>query len=78
MDFVNFFFGVILQVNNAGIVVPAGIETLTMEQFDKTFDVNVRAPLQLTHLLRPHLIKTKGQLKNGSDISIIESFSKVN
>ncbi|XP_033627836.1 3-oxoacyl-[acyl-carrier-protein] reductase FabG-like [Asterias rubens] len=61
-------------VNNAGLAYPAGIEDCTLEQFDKTFDLNVRAPLQLTHLLRPHLIKTKGAIVNVSSVNGVMPF----
>ncbi|XP_071789389.1 3-oxoacyl-[acyl-carrier-protein] reductase FabG-like [Asterias amurensis] len=61
-------------VNNAGLAYPAGIEACTLEQFDKTFDLNVRAPLQLTHLLRPHLIKTKGAIVNVSSVNGVMPF----
>ena len=49
-----------LQVNNAGVFASHTVETVTLECFDKIFAVNVRAPLQLTQLLAPHLIKVKG------------------
>ncbi|XP_071790256.1 3-oxoacyl-[acyl-carrier-protein] reductase FabG-like [Asterias amurensis] len=64
-------------VNNAALAYPAGIEACTLEQFDKTFDLNVRAPLQLTHLLRPHLIKTKGAIVNVSSVNGVMPFPRI-
>ncbi|XP_030847551.1 uncharacterized protein LOC752716 [Strongylocentrotus purpuratus] len=64
-------------VNNAGIVIPDSIETVTLESFDKTFAVNVRAPLQLTQLLTPHLIKTKGTIVNVSSVNGVRAMRGV-
>eukprot|EP00057_Strongylocentrotus_purpuratus_P015746 XP_011670220.1 PREDICTED: estradiol 17-beta-dehydrogenase 8 [Strongylocentrotus purpuratus] len=55
-------------VNNAGMYATNTVETVTLECFDKIFAVNVRAPLQLTQLLAPHLIKTKGTVVNVSSV----------
>ncbi|TXH81138.1 MAG: glucose 1-dehydrogenase [Rhizobium sp.] len=41
-----------ILVANAGIFVPASIEDLTIEEFDRLFAVNVRAPLFLVQQLR--------------------------
>ncbi|XP_041461697.1 dehydrogenase/reductase SDR family member 4-like [Lytechinus variegatus] len=59
-----------ILVNNAGTAFfEAGLEeTLSLEIFDTTFAVNVRAPLQLTHLLTPYLIASKGTVVNNSSV----------
>ena len=41
-----------ILVANAGIFVPTAIENLTVEEFDRLFAVNVRAPLFLVQQLR--------------------------
>nr|XP_054752785.1 L-xylulose reductase-like [Lytechinus pictus] len=56
-------------VNNAGMGVIDTVETVTMEGLDKTFAVNIRAPLQLSKLLSPYLIKTKGSIVNISSVN---------
>ncbi|XP_063954995.1 uncharacterized protein LOC129258429 isoform X2 [Lytechinus pictus] len=55
-------------VNNAGTAFFDAIETLSLENFDTTFAVNVRAPLHLTHLLTPYLIASKGTVVNNSSV----------
>ncbi|XP_030847444.1 uncharacterized protein LOC585722 [Strongylocentrotus purpuratus] len=55
-------------VNNAGVLTAGSVETVSLESFDKIFAVNVRAPLQLTQLLAPQLIKTKGTVVNVSSV----------
>nr|XP_002127522.1 uncharacterized protein LOC100179031 [Ciona intestinalis] len=51
-------------VNNAGIQVYGDIEQYTSEEFDNVFSVNVKAPIYLTKLAKPHLSKTKGNIVN--------------
>ncbi|XP_063954472.1 dehydrogenase/reductase SDR family member 4-like [Lytechinus pictus] len=62
-----------ILVNNAGTAFLDTIETLSMENFDTTFAVNVRAPLHLTHLLTPYLIASKGTVVNNSSVYGIRS-----
>ncbi|XP_041456503.1 3-oxoacyl-[acyl-carrier-protein] reductase FabG-like [Lytechinus variegatus] len=65
-------------VNNAGIVAPDSVETESvLENFDKTFAVNVRACLQLTKLMSPYLIKTKGTIVNVSSVNGVRAMRGV-
>ncbi|XP_072043918.1 3-oxoacyl-[acyl-carrier-protein] reductase FabG-like [Amphiura filiformis] len=64
-------------VNNAGIVKPDTIETVTMDNFDSTFAVNTRAPLHLLILAGPHLVKTKGTVVNVSSVNGVRAFPGV-
>ncbi|XP_011165069.2 3-oxoacyl-[acyl-carrier-protein] reductase FabG [Solenopsis invicta] len=61
-------------VNNAGILEGGSLETTSMEQYDNTFNVNVRSVYQLTALAVPHLIKTKGNIVNVSSVCGLRSF----
>lgn len=61
-------------VNNAGIVELGSIENTSLEQYDKIFNLNVRAVYQLTMLAVPHLIKSKGNVVNVSSVNGIRSF----
>ncbi|CAL1676069.1 unnamed protein product [Lasius platythorax] len=62
-------------INNAGIIEPGSIESTSLEQYDRVFNVNVRSVYQLTALAVPHLIKTKGNIVNVSSITGLRSFS---
>ncbi|XP_063891970.1 uncharacterized oxidoreductase TM_0325-like [Helicoverpa armigera] len=60
-------------VNNAGI---GGGSSITadnaIEIFDKIMSTNLRAPVYLTHLAAPHLIKTKGNIVNISSVAALK------
>lgn len=62
-------------VNNAGVLELGTIENTSLEQFDRIFNVNVRAVYQLTMLAVPHLIKSKGTIVNVSSVNGIRSFA---
>jgi NAD(P)-dependent dehydrogenase (short-subunit alcohol dehydrogenase family) len=58
-----------ILVNNAGVGSYAFIhDPKVIPQYDELMGINLRAPLLLTHLLIPHLIKTKGNIVNISSI----------
>ena len=48
-----------ILVNNAGVGYWAGVEQLTLEQFDEMFDVNMRAVFLMTKAVLPQM-KTRG------------------
>lgn len=51
-----------ILVNSAGILIGGSIETMSMEDYDKTMDINVKALIHLTQKCLPYLIETKGDL----------------
>jgi len=55
-------------VNNAGVAVPVPLTDITAEQFDKTFDINVRGLLFMTQKALPLLKKCKGTIINMTSI----------
>lgn len=61
-------------INNAGILESGSIETTSLEQYDRVFNINVRSVYQLTALAVPHLIKTKGNIVNVSSVTGLRSF----
>lgn len=64
-------------VNNAGIVESGSIETTSLEQYDRVFDINVKSIYHLTLLAVPHLIKSKGNIVNVSSVTGLRSFPNV-
>ncbi|XP_056013719.1 3-oxoacyl-[acyl-carrier-protein] reductase FabG-like isoform X1 [Ostrea edulis] len=66
-----------ILVNNAGIVKTGTIEMTSLEQYDDTMNINVRAIYHLTMLAVPHLIQTKGNIVNVSSVNGVRSFDGV-
>ncbi|XP_012148478.1 3-oxoacyl-[acyl-carrier-protein] reductase FabG [Megachile rotundata] len=64
-------------VNNAGILENGSIENITLDQYDRVFNINVRAVMHLTMLAVPHLIQTKGNIVNVSSVVGIRAFPGV-
>ncbi|XP_002740878.1 3-oxoacyl-[acyl-carrier-protein] reductase FabG-like [Saccoglossus kowalevskii] len=64
-----------ILVNNAGGgFYRETIETVSMERFDHSFNLNVRALFHLSKLAVPHLIKTKGNIVNVSSMTSLSVF----
>ncbi|XKL63898.1 hypothetical protein PGB90_006262 [Kerria lacca] len=74
---INHYSSLDILVNNAGILELGSIENTSMEQFDRIFNVNVRAVYQLTMLAVPYLIKSKGNIVNVSSVNGLRSFAGV-
>uniref|UniRef100_A0A0R3PK68 NAD(P)-binding protein n=1 Tax=Angiostrongylus costaricensis TaxID=334426 RepID=A0A0R3PK68_ANGCS len=56
------------QVNNAGILTNGSVIDADLDLFDRQMDVNVRSVVQLTRLVLPHIIKSRGTVVNVSSI----------
>ncbi len=52
--------------NNAGIVIPGAVDTITTENWDKTMNVNVKGIYLVSKNAIPYLKKTKGVIINNS------------
>lgn len=66
-----------ILVNSAGILSNGSIENITLEQYDRMFNTNVRSLLHITMLAVPHLIQTKGNVVNVSSVAGLRSFPGV-
>jgi len=64
-------------VNSAGILVGGSIETLSLEDYDKQMNINVRSLFVLSQAAVPHLKKTKGNIVNVSSVTGTRSFPGV-
>ncbi|XP_078486401.1 putative oxidoreductase SSP0419 [Ciona intestinalis] len=61
-------------VNNAGMLHSASVEDYTGESFDKILAINLKAPIYLTKIAKPHLVLTKGNIVNMSSVSATRPF----
>ncbi|KAJ0175882.1 hypothetical protein K1T71_009041 [Dendrolimus kikuchii] len=64
----NHFGRLDVLVNNAAVGARTNIMLANMETFDKVFNVNIRGVYNLTRLLVPALIESKGNIVNVSSI----------
>ena len=69
IEYVNKKFGKLdILVNNAGVSTFAPLKNLNMSIYDKIFDLDVRALVNLTIECLPLLIKSKGNILNISSV----------
>ncbi|XP_075973138.1 L-fucose dehydrogenase-like [Anticarsia gemmatalis] len=74
---VRYFGQLDVLVNNAGIGLMAKIaQRDALEIFDKVMATNLRAPVVITNLAVPHLVKTKGNIVNISSVASTRVFSE--
>jgi len=66
-----------ILVNNAGILVGGGIEKISMDDYDRQMNINVRAVVQLTKLAVPALLATRGNIVNVSSVTGLRAFPNV-
>jgi len=58
-----------ILINNAGITKLTTLLSSPLEDYDKIFDINVRALVSMTQLASPYLIKSHGSVVNLSSLS---------
>ena len=58
-----------ILVNNAGVVIPGTVESMSLEDWDRTMAVNVRSVYLLSRFAIPHLKKTKGTIINTASVA---------
>lgn len=66
-----------ILVNSAGILIGGSIETMKMEDFDTTMNINVKSVINLTQRCVPFLIAEKGNIVNVSSVTGSRSFPGV-
>ncbi len=69
-----FLGGVDALINNAGITMNRPFEQVEPEQFDRLYQVNVRAPFFLTQTLLPALVASQGAVINLSSVHAFEGY----
>ena len=61
--------------NNAGVMLPSmEIERMTPEDWQETFDINIRGMFYVTRSLKPFLMENKGCIINNSSIAGLQSY----
>lgn len=68
------FGGLDVLVTAAGIILSAGIETTSLEQWDAIMNINLRSVFQQMKLAVPFLEKTRGNIVNISSVAGLRSF----
>ncbi len=69
--------GIDVLVNAAGIIASGTIENTTLEEWDRMFNINVRAVFYLMHLCVPYLVERKGNIVNVSSVTGLRAFPNV-
>lgn len=61
-----------ILLNNAGIAVTGGVEEVSVEDWDKSYDTNVRGSFLMCKYIVPHMIDNKyGKIVNMSSVNAI-------
>jgi meso-butanediol dehydrogenase/(S,S)-butanediol dehydrogenase/diacetyl reductase len=69
-DTINNYSNLDILFNNAGIVLPGSVDTMTVDDWDRTMVVNVRSVYLMSKFAYPYLKKTKGIIINtGSSVA---------
>lgn len=66
---VGFLGSLDVLVNAAGILEGGSVEKTSLEAFDRTMEINVRAVYDLTRIALPHLEKSRGNVVNISSVA---------
>jgi pteridine reductase len=70
------FGGLDVVVNSAANMLEGAVESVTPEQWEETFSLNLRAPFFVTQGALPHLRKGKGKVVNIADLAGLEPWPK--
>ena len=62
--------------NNAGILITGSLEELTDEEWDRTYDINVKAVMHMCKEFMDLLVTSKGVILNNASINGLHSFIK--
>lgn len=63
-----------ILINSAGMLKPGSIETMKIEDYEYTMDINLKSIISLTQSSLPYLIKEKGSIVNVSSVTGTRSF----
>lgn len=67
--------GIDVLINDAGVMLPSKeIERLPVEEWDKTFDINIRGTFLVTKVMKPLIYAVKGNIINIGSIAGMQSY----
>lgn len=73
---VDLFGGIDILFNNAGVMLPSmEIERMPVEDWKKTFDINVTGYFLVTRYAKPYLQKSKGCIINNASIAGLQHYA---
>ena len=66
----------LILFNNAGVMLPSmEIERMPVEDWKKTFDINVTGYFLVTRYAKPYLLKSKGVIVNNASIAGLQHYA---
>lgn len=69
-DIVSFFGRVDILLNDAGVAVPGGVETLSVEEWNRSMDINVKGMFLMSKYVVPHMRERKyGKIVNIASVN---------
>jgi len=70
------FGGIDILMNNAGVMLPSmEIERMPVEEWRKTFDINITGYFLVTRCAKPYLLKSKGVILNNASIAGLQHYA---
>lgn len=65
-----------ILMNNSGIMLPSSeVEAISTEEWDLTFNTNIRGMFLATKYIKPYLLKSKGVILNNSSIAGLQHYA---
>ena len=77
LDTVASRFGTVdILMNNAGVMLPSmEIERMPVDDWKKTFDININGMFYVTRYAKPYLLKSKGVILNNASIAGLQYYA---
>lgn len=75
-DILGAYGGLDMLFNNAGILITDALEDITDEEWDRTYDVNVKSVLHMCQTFMPLLLESHGVILNNASINGLHTYIK--
>ena len=68
--------GIDVLFNNAGVMLPSmEVERMPIDDWRKTFDINVTGMFLVTKYAKPYLLESKGVILNNASIAVLQHYA---